>query len=200
MEEYTIPLVDESGSVVSYGDRWLSHAVTTGDNGPILGRRHTGITIALLNGDGKILVQHRKHKVFDNVWSLSGDTHPRRYNGKTVETLGEASDRCSLEDLGIAPGKWNEVLVTTYSALDPRDNEYCENEVLHLLVTTYDGPFKVNENNAYSVKWMKIEEIASQVVDDLRNEPLRREFAPWVHSIFVQPKKKLENIFSTSGK
>src|SRR6266705_1355001 len=75
MEKYRIPLLDETGRTIGYGDRWWSHRVRVGPDGPILGQKHTGITIACLDDNGRILTQHRRHRIFDRVWSLSGDTH-----------------------------------------------------------------------------------------------------------------------------
>jgi isopentenyldiphosphate isomerase len=78
MERYEIPLVNASGRIIGYGDRWWTHRVRDGREGPILGEKHVGITIACLDDDGRILVQNRRHRIFDKVWSLSGDTHPRK--------------------------------------------------------------------------------------------------------------------------
>jgi isopentenyldiphosphate isomerase len=85
MNRYKIPLVDESGKTVGYGDRWWTHRVRNGQESPILGEKHVGITIACLDDDGRILVQLRRHKIFDKVWSVSGDTHPRKYDSSKVE-------------------------------------------------------------------------------------------------------------------
>ena len=89
--KYTIPLVNELGTTIGYGDRWLTDRTKDSPDGPILGQKHVGITIACLDPNGKFMVQHRRHKIFDKVWSLSGDTHPRKYEGRKVETLSEAA-------------------------------------------------------------------------------------------------------------
>ena len=101
MERYKIPLVNGFGRTIGYGDRWWTHRVRDGREGSILGEKHVGITIVCLDGDGRILVQHRRHRIFDKVWSLSGDTHPRKYESSKVESLSEAARRCAKEDLGI---------------------------------------------------------------------------------------------------
>src|SRR5574341_2598177 len=85
IRSYTIPLVNESGRGMGYGDRWLTHRTRDGPDGPILGQKHVGITIACIVDDAKIILQLRRHKIFDKVWSLSGDTHPRKYEGQGVE-------------------------------------------------------------------------------------------------------------------
>src|SRR6266516_4762881 len=101
MEEYRIPLLDESGRTTGYGDRWWTHRVRDGPNGPVLGQKHAGITIACIAERERILNKHRKHRIFDKVWSRSGDTHPRKYGSRRVETLSEAARRCAREDLGV---------------------------------------------------------------------------------------------------
>ncbi len=73
MEQYKIPLVNGSGRTSGYGDRWRAHRVRDGPDGLILGEKHVGITIACLDDDGRILVQLRRHRIFDKVWSLSGE-------------------------------------------------------------------------------------------------------------------------------
>jgi len=159
MERYKIPLVDESGTI-GYGDRWWTHRVRDGGDGPILGEKHVGITIACLDDDGRILVQHRRHRIFDKVWSLSGDTHPRKYESSKVESLSEAARRCAKEDLGITTKSWRKILTVSYSARDPRDPRYCENELLSVLAAKHHGLVNMNRNSAYELRWAKFAEIS----------------------------------------
>ena len=56
MERYKIPLVNGFGRTIGYGDRWWTHRVRDGREGPILGEKHVGITIACLGDDKGILV------------------------------------------------------------------------------------------------------------------------------------------------
>src|SRR5207253_6126379 len=77
MERYKIPLVNGSGRTIGYGDRWRAHRVRDGPDRLILGERHVGITIACLDDDGRILVQLRRHRIFDKAWSLSQATPTR---------------------------------------------------------------------------------------------------------------------------
>ncbi len=137
MERYKIPLVNASGRIVGYGDRWWTHRVRDGGDGPILGEKHVGITIACLDDEGRILVQHRRHRIFDKVWSLSGDTHPRKYESSKVESLSEAARRCAKEDLGVVIKSWRKILTVSYSARDSRDPRYCENELLSVLAAKH---------------------------------------------------------------
>ena len=179
MEKYRIPLLDESGRTIGYGDRWWTHRVRVGPDGPVLGQKHTGITIACLDDNGRILTQHRRHRIFDQVWSLSGDTHPRKYETRRVESLSDAARRCAREDLGVVIKNWTQRLIVPYSARDSRDSRYCENELLYILVAEHGGPLRMNEENAYELRW----------------EPIDRKYAPWVSAVFSLSSKEVEETF-----
>jgi isopentenyldiphosphate isomerase len=195
MERYKIPLVDESGRTIGYGDRWWTHRVRAGLDGPVLGEKHVGITIACLDDDRRILVQHRRHKIFDKVWSLSGDTHPRRYESSNVESLSEAARRCAKEDLGIIVKSWREILIVSYSARDPRDPRYCENELLHILAANYSGPMKMNRDSAYELRWAEFSEISRDSQADVKKKPIDRKYAPWVDAMFSLPHETVGDAF-----
>ena len=195
MEKYRIPLLDKSGRTVGYGDRWRTHRVKDGPDGPVLGQRHAGITIACIDGEGKVLIQHRRHRIFDKVWSLSGDTHPRKYGSKRVESFSEAARRCAREDLGVDIKKWSAKLVAPYSARDPRDSRYCENELLYILVARHRGPMRMNKESAYELQWVEPKEISKDSRADLKKEPIDRKYAPWVSTVFSLPSKEVGEAF-----
>ena len=192
---YTIPLVNESGRRTGCGDRWLTHRTKSGPNGPVLGQKHVGITIACLDEDGRILLEHRKHKIFDKVWSLSGDTHPRKYEGRTVETLSQAARRCAKEDFAVTVQHWTQTLIGSYSAQDPRDPRYCENELLYLLASRYDSQPHINRKNVYELRSVDLEQIMEDSQSDLRREPIDRQYGPWVHAIFALPPERVNAAF-----
>jgi len=169
--------------------------VRNGREGPVLGEKHIGITIACIDDDGRILVQHRKHRIFDKVWSLSGDTHPRKYDAEKVESLSEAARRCAKEDLGIVIKGWRNALSVAYSGRDPRDPRYCENELLHVLVAKYSGPVNMNRNSAYELRWADFAEISRDSRKDLKKQPIERKYAPWVHAMFSLPRERVEEAF-----
>src|SRR3989442_9991280 len=170
MERYKIPLVNGSGGTSGYGDRWRAHRVRDGPDGLILGEKHVGITIACLDDDGRILVQLRRHRIFDKVWSLSGDTHPRKYDIRKVETLSEAARRCAKEDLGVVIKRWRKTVSMSYSARDPRDPRYCENELLHVLAANHGGRVHMDMKNAYELRWPKFSEIIRDSPNDFKQE------------------------------
>ena len=195
MERYKISLVNGSGRTIGYGDRWWTHRVRDGRESPTLGEKHVGITIACLDEDGRILVQHRRHKIFDKVWSLSGDTHPRKYGSSNVESLSEAARRCAKEDLGITNKSWRQILSVSYSARDSRDPRYCENELLYVLAAKHSSPVNMNRNSAYELQWAEFAEISSDSQTDSKKAPIDRKYAPWVHAMFSLPHERVEEAF-----
>src|SRR5207249_6009186 len=170
MERYKIPLADGSGGIIGYGDRWWTHRVRDVRRGPILGEKHVGITIACLDDVGRILVQHRRHRIFDKVWSLSGDTHPRKYESSKAESLSEAARRCAKEDLGVVIKSWRKILTVSYSARDPRDPRYCESALLFVLAGKHRGPMNMKRNSAYELSWAEFAEISRDSQTDSKKE------------------------------
>jgi isopentenyldiphosphate isomerase len=195
MERYEIPLVNASGRIIGYGDRWWTHRVRDGREGPILGEKHVGITIACLDDDGRIFVQNRRHRIFDKVWSLSGDTHPRKYESSKMESLSEAARRCAKEDLGTTIKSWRQILNVSYSARDPRDPRYCENELLYILAAKHRGPVNMNRESVYELRWAEFAEISRESQRDSKKALIDRKYAPWVHAMFSLPQERVEEAF-----
>ena len=140
-------------------------------------------------------MQLRRHKIFDKVWSLSGDTHPRKYDGQTVETLPQSARRCAKEDLGMTVQRWIQTLTLSYSAQDPRDPRYCENELLYLLAGRYDVQPRINKKNVYELQSVELEQIMADARVDSKKEPIHRKYAPWVHAIFALPSERFNAAF-----
>ncbi|RJP46271.1 MAG: NUDIX domain-containing protein, partial [Armatimonadetes bacterium] len=65
------------------------------------GQRHLAITVLLFNNQGQVLLQKRKHKVFDDIWDLTGATHPLHLKNDHDETFEEATLRCLKREYGI---------------------------------------------------------------------------------------------------
>ena len=197
MARFEVRLVNEAGRTIGFGDRWRTHQVREGPDGPILGQRHLGITIACVDGAGRILVAHRRHRIFDKVWTISGDTHPyRAYGSFEVETLAQAAKRCAMDDLGVKITGWTKALTLSYSARDPRNPRYCENELLHIMVAKYGGPLHMNPKNAYELRWVELADVSKDSADDSEKDPIDRKYAPWVHALFALPSASLTKAFS----
>ena len=83
----------------------------------------------------------------------------------------------------------------SYSARDPRDPRYCENELLYILTAKHGGPVNMNRNSAYELRWAKFTEILRDSQTDSRKEPIDRKYAPWVHAMFSLPHERVEEAF-----
>lgn len=188
--DYLIPLADEDGNVIGLADRWSTHTVRQTDGGLVLGQRHVGICIACQDGSGRVLLQFRRHKIFDRCWSFTADTHPRKYEGRELETLFQAATRCANEDFGIVVEGWVDALTVTYAARDPRDPRFCENEFMHLLVGRHDGEVRPNPESVYACRWADPEAVMNEVASEAEVEPEARRYAPWVHSVFNKLSKE----------
>src|SRR3989344_8474981 len=57
------------------------------------GIKHLAITVVLYNQKGEVLLQKRKHLVFDNLWDLTASTDLSHFEGKD-ESFLEAAERC----------------------------------------------------------------------------------------------------------
>lgn len=153
--------VDDKDNFIAYANRKECH---TGS-----GRRHRGITLLLFNKEGKILLQKRRHEVFDNIWDFAGATHPI-HTETHDETYEESGLRCMQVEWG-AQTKLKRILDYTYFE---KYGELCENEFCILLAGQYDGLLNPKMECMYEYKWVTWE----QLLDGLSKTP--ENFTPWL--------------------
>lgn len=154
--------VDDQGKFLEYIPKEVGHR---GE-----GRRHLAITVLLYNSKGQVLLQRRKHKIFDNLWDLTGATHPL-HKDEVDESLDEATRRCLKEEWGIEEIKLRNLGAFNYFA---KDGEYCENEHCAILVGEYNGEVSLNPKAGYEYKWMDKQEF----LKDIEANP--QKYTPWV--------------------
>lgn len=164
MNDQIILAVDEEGKFNGeYIPKMVGH---TGE-----GKRHLAISVLIYNSKGEVLIQKRKHKVFDDIWDVTGATHPlHKRNGKD-ETIEEATWRCLLVEYGIkekVPLKNLDFF--NYFA---KYGEYCENEYCSIMVGEYNGPLNMNPEVGYSYKWVSEKEF----LKDIEKNP--KKYSPW---------------------
>lgn len=162
MKEQIILAVDDNGNFLEYIPRMAGHL---GE-----GRRHLGITILVYNKKGQLLLQKRKHLIFDNIWCFTADTHPYYVNGKN-ESIDEASKRALKEDFDIRDIPLKNLGMFNYFA---KDGKYCENESCLMIVGEYDGEIKMNTEHGYDFVWIDKKGFLSE----FENDP--KKYAPWV--------------------
>jgi len=149
--EQTLILVDDKNNMLGYAPRSVCH---TGK-----GKRHRAFVILLYNKDKKILLQHRKHKVFDKFWDLAGASHPLHVDGKNQDDI-EAALRCLRDEWEIENVKLEKIGAFNYFK---QDENRCENEHCYLIIGEYDGELKMNPEVAYGFKWVSFKELLSEI-------------------------------------
>lgn len=155
--------VDDNGKFLEYIPKEIGHK---GE-----GRRHLAITVLLQNSKNQVLLQKRKHKIFDNIWDLTGATHPLHKKNGSDESLEEATKRCLREEWGIREIRGiREIGVFNYFS---KYGEFCENEHCFLMVGKYDGEVKMNPEAGYEYKWMEKQEFLKDIVLNPEN------YTPW---------------------
>ena len=159
-QEQQLMVVDRDDHLVEYAPRSVCH---TGD-----GRMHRAILVLLYNSDGKMLLQRRKHALFDDQWDLSGATHPLHVAGRD-ESYEEAAARLLRVEWGVTT-PMRQVLPFTYFA---RSGTSCENEYCMLLAAQFDGVFVANPDHAYATRWATLTEARSEL---LGGKP---PYTPW---------------------
>lgn len=162
MDNQIILAVDNQGRFLEYIAKAAGH---TGQ-----GKRHLAIAVLLQNSKGEVLLQKRKHRIFDNIWDITGATHPLHLKNRD-ETLEEAAKRCLREEWGIKDFEdLKDEGVFNYFA---RYGNLCENEHCHLLTGQYDGDIDLNPDMGYEYKWIDKE----QFLKDINSSP--RSYTPW---------------------
>lgn len=163
MNKQIISAVDDNGQFLEYIPKEAGHRGK--------GRRHLAITVLLQNSKGQVLLQKRKHKIFDNIWDITGATHPLHRQNGTDETLEEATLRCLQEEWGIDQvDGLRQIGVFNYFA---QYGDLCENEHCFLLVGKYDGEVQLNSDLGYEGKWVD----KNKFLKDLAINP--EQFTPW---------------------
>lgn len=133
------------------------------------GKLHLAITILLYNNNGEVLLQKRKHEVFDDIWDLTGATHPI-HTERGDESFEEATQRCLLREYGIKEVKLRNLGTFNYFATD---GKLCENEHCAMMVGEYSGSVNLNPKVGYGCEWMDKHEFLKDI------KASSRKYTPW---------------------
>lgn len=162
--DQTILAVDDSGKFLEYIKKEAGH---TGE-----GRRHLAITVLLFNSKGEVLLQKRKHKVFDNIWDFTASTHPLHQESGEDESLEEATKRALNVEYDIK----EEVKLENLGFFNyfQKIGELCENEHCAMMIGEYNGEIKMDPSVGYEYKWILKKEFFKDIENNSKN------YAPWV--------------------
>jgi len=163
MNEQILIICDESGHPTGeYLPKELCHQ---GE-----GRRHLAITLLLFNREGQVLLQRRKHQLFDDVWDLTGATHLLHLSDSSDESIDEAATRCLWHEYQIGPVSCAVSGAFSYFA---RYGDRCENEYCFTLIGELNGSFTLNPRVAYGSHWVDQAEFFADIV----RSP--EKYSPW---------------------
>ncbi|MBI2334687.1 NUDIX domain-containing protein [Candidatus Daviesbacteria bacterium] len=163
--------VDDQGNFLEYIPKDEGH---TGN-----GKRHLAITVLIYNNKGEVLLQRRKHKVFDNIWDFTASTHPLHLEDGTDESLEQATLRALKYEYDIDVDyfltKRDNISLKNLGSFNyfAQIGNLCENEHDHLLIGEYNGEIKLNPAVGYEYKWVKKEDF----FEDINKSP--QKYTPW---------------------
>ena len=149
MEEQVV-LVSEKDEVLGLMDKMQAH-----ENGIL----HRAFSVFLFNEQGEILLQKRAASKYHspNQWTNAVCSHPRN-----EETYLNAAQRRMQEELGIEAEitpKFNFI----YKADVGQD--LWEHELDHVFTGTYEGEFKLNNEEVAEVKYVSMEELELEMTE-----------------------------------
>ena len=136
------------------------------------GKHHFAISFFILNSKGELLLQKRKHKIYDNLWDTTGSTHQLHHQDGSDETDEEATDRSFKVEYGVKEGSvsWKKWGGFNYFA---KYGELCENEYDIVLTGQYDGEVNLNPDEGYEIDWID----KQKFLEDIRSNP--KKYTPW---------------------
>jgi len=167
-------LVNDKDEVIGYDSIENSHSGR--------GKHHRAFVTALFDAQNRVLLQKRKHRLFDGLWDLTAISHPLHVNGRD-ETYQQASDRALKKEVGIGHVEVAKVGAFNYFA---KDGKNCENEYCAILTGVYTGKFKPNPKEVYEARWVKYDDF----LQDASRSPSK--YTPWAQEtvkIFKKEKK-----------
>ncbi len=158
---------DDSGNFLEYISKEVGH---TGK-----GKRHFAISVFVYNSNGEVLLQKRKHQVFDDIWDMTASTHQLRREDGTNETDEEATIRALKREYNINPEKLKNLHKVGTINYFAQYGNYCENEHDIILIAEYNDEINLNLEVGYEYKWMRKKEF----VQDIENNP--KTYTPWTY-------------------
>jgi len=144
-----------------YADRLSCH---TGK-----GLHHRAFVVVIFNSQNEILLQKRKHILWDGYWdvtAISHVLHKKDYD----ESYKQAAYRALNNEMGIPEIPIKNIGGFNYFA---KYHAYCENEYCAVLVGKWEGNIRTNPAAVYEYKWM----IADEFYTDTKMH--RSLYAPW---------------------
>ncbi|PKM59900.1 MAG: isopentenyl-diphosphate delta-isomerase [Firmicutes bacterium HGW-Firmicutes-4] len=121
---------------------------------------HRAFSILVVNSNNQLLLQKRSVKKYHSpgLWSNTCCSHP-----KYGEDLQHAIHRRLQEEMGFIC-ELKELFSFVYKV--ELENNFFENEYDHVFIGRYDGEIAVNQDEVDDFKWIEINEVKTDIVDN----------------------------------
>ncbi len=165
-----IPEVDRDDKILGKVERWEAHKK---------GILHRAFDI-IVYYKGEIILQHRKHPVYDGFLTFTATSHQYFIDGKFQELIDgvyatlKREWNIEKEDLSYAPKYAGKIYYKS------TDGKYFEHEICHYYVTEVAKLPPVNFEYAYGFSLVPVEKIRNQTF------PAAKILAPWVEEAIKQ--------------
>jgi isopentenyldiphosphate isomerase len=133
---------------------------------------HLAIAL-LLTRDAELLLQHRRHRLFDDLWDVSGATHLIA-SQTGAESVADAAHRCARDEWDVEVESFRQLGHIVYYA-DSASG--CEREYCLIVRGEVAGDVHPDERVAYGARWIANGDFR----DVVRGGDLR--FSPWAQAI-----------------
>jgi isopentenyl-diphosphate Delta-isomerase len=172
MEEEKVILVNEKDQQIGLMPKLEAHQKAV---------LHRAFSVFVLNSNNEIMLQQRAHNKYHSplLWTNTCCSHQRE-----GETNIEAGSRRLFEEMGFKT-QIKELFHFIYKA--PFDNGLTEHELDHVMIGYFDENPTINPDEVESWKWMKIEDIKNDMV---QNPEI---YTVWFKIIFDEFYHYLEN-------
>jgi isopentenyl-diphosphate delta-isomerase len=157
--------------VVDEEDRFLGRYVARGEAHRGGGERHRAFVLLVRDSDGRVLLQRRRHWLWDGLWDFSAVSHVLHLE-RGDETYEEAARRALKDEMGMEAARVERLGGFDYFA-DHGDGVGCENEYCAILVTGSEEAPHPNPEAVSAVRWLTPADLQAEV----RAAP--EAFTPW---------------------
>lgn len=162
--------VDNNDQILGKIERWEAHKK---------GILHRGLTAILIFND-QIILQKRRHPVFDSYWDISFSSHPIFINGKIQDSKEAVLMTLKREWITKEEIKKNQIIYLDkfyYQAKDEKSG-LIEHEIDYLFLINLKSIPEFNSQYAYEITMIEKNSLKNKKVfkDILKGKKL----APWV--------------------
>src|SRR3989338_7327938 len=163
-----LSVIDREDNIIGKMEKWEAHKKG------ILHRAYT----AILQYKDTIILQHRKHPVFDGVYDLSFSSH-QIYKDNSLQTNDEALHEGLLREWNIKEFEIRNLkfLNKIYYKAKDKKSEFFDHEIDYIFLIEVNLMPKANLDYAYGQKMINKKNLISNI------KKLKVSLAPWVEKI-----------------